>query len=511
MTFPRVRTAFVFLSLGLAAAAAHAADDPSAVLLAQERLPLQNQAVIQASEDSPIGRPILLDASLSRIVGADASYTWFVAGVPEPISRTVDAVYTPQTSGPLRFRLIVRSLADGAVRESQAVHTVEVYRRKMVLVAGAEVPSAALETASRSASGAGLYLRVLRSPPAAPSPDTFIRFLSDNGRALRGAESIILWTDAVGGLQSLLQAAQTNPAAFAGLRGQTIVLLTEGRLATVAQTARAPFAVLQPRQIVLLHPEAVSALLLSPDIDSFLATALDRRLDLAVVDASTAPVPPWQPLSLLVNYMLVQGVAPQTIILLLMLPVIATILSFLKQVVGLTTFGLLAPSIVALSFLALGWWAGLLYFLFIVLVSAFSRSLTRRLHILYIPKAAITITVVSVFLLVLLAANVAFGTVLSRDVIFVLLVMATLAESFFATKAEQGWLSAASSILQTIVAALLCVFVVRWPPFQALLLAYPELLLFTVVLNVIVGRYTGLRLSEYIRFRELFRHLASEE
>jgi hypothetical protein len=468
------------------------------------------QAVMSVPIDAPLDRPILLDASQSRLLGSDARFLWFVSGRSDPISMTADAVYTPRTPGVLKFRLVVSAQVGGERQESQAVQEVTVYRRKVVLLAGADIPREKVDAHVGASSGSGLFLKVIRTPMSPSDAEAFERFLFQQRDTFRGAQSLILWTDTLSALQSLTQAMQADQSTLADIRNQSIVLVTDNRLAALAQMARVPYAALQPQRIVLIHPDVLDTLLLAPDVAAFVSSAQARDLSISVLDASTPPVVPWQVLSLLVNYMLLHGVSSQTILLLLMLPVIATILSFLKQVVGVTTFGLFIPSIIALSFLVLGWLTGLLFFLFILVVGYVSRALVLRLHILYVPKMAIIITLVSVSLLVLLALNLLVGVVVSRETVFVLLIMSTLAESFLTTKSEQGWTSAILAIAQTVVAALLCVFVVQWPSLQTLVLAYPELILFTIVINIIVGRYTGLRLTEYFRFREVFRHMARE-
>ncbi len=469
------------------------------------------EAVITAPEDGPAGRPILLDASQSRLFGDNRQYLWYVSGGAAPISQTVDAIYTPEETGPLRFRLIIRAVVNGKTEEAQAVHDMTIFKKKMVLIADREVPDDKILAHVQAASGAGLFLQVLRSPVAASSTDAFARFLEEQGGALRGAEAIVLWTDALSGVQSLVTAIESDAGRAAELHQQSIVLVTGNRLATIAQTLRASYAMLKPQRIVLIHPDVLDPLLLSSDLSTFVSTAQARDLSISVVDDNTAPVPPWQVLSLLVNYMLLHGMSSQTVLLLLMLPVIATILSFLKQVIGVVTYGLFAPAIVALSFLALGWLPGLLFFLFIAAAGYLSRAAVTRMHILYIPKMAIIITLISLSLLLLLAGTLVFKLVLAPDTVFVLLIMSTLSESFLTAKTEEGWITALLGIGQTLIAALLCVFIVQWPSFQALMLAYPELLLFTIVINIIVGRYTGLRLSEYVRFREVFRHMATHE
>ncbi|TSC58428.1 MAG: hypothetical protein Greene041619_652 [Candidatus Peregrinibacteria bacterium Greene0416_19] len=474
----------------------------------------QPLALIQGPEDTMAGRTIILDASASRVGAGDVRYEWYLDKQAEPFSRSVDAIYTPERDGTLTFRLVVRVMQNRKLLHSEAVHTVIVYRRKVVLVADPGVPGEKIALHERTASGAGVYLRVLRPRVAVAvrgGEEALAAVFAEHAAAFLGADAIVLWTDGVLALQSLLEAAQGPARSLLNLNSRTVMVVTDGGISTLARTAAGMKAVLRPRQILLAHPAAMTPLLTTPTIDAFLGKAAQQNLEVAVLTDARVRVRPWNVLSALVTYMLTHGVSSQTVILLLMLPVIATILSFLKQVIGITTFGLFAPSIVALSFLALGWWVGLIFLILIVSTGYATRAAMRRWHLLYVPKVAIILIVSSIILLILLALGSSLGLLLARDTVFILLIMSTLSESFLTAKTEQGWLSAVLGIAQTVGAALLCVFVVQWPSFQSMLLAYPELILITIVINIILGRFTGLRLVEYFRFREVFRHLGSEE
>jgi hypothetical protein len=321
---------------------------------------------------------------------------------------------------------------------------------------------------------------------------------------------IILWTEGISGLQSVLRAVSGNDNLVAGMHNQTIVLLTDGSLQTLARTARGPYSVLKPEQILLTRKEAIDPLLSAPNTASFLQELQKRDMEYLSINASTAGLRPWNLLSSLVNAMLTKGVPSQTVILLLVLPFIAMILAFLRQVIGIATFGLYTPSIIALSFLALGWKLGVFFLLFILLTGYGTRAIMKRWRLLYIPKVAIILTVVSFTLLILMGLSAFYGITFSRETIFILLIMSTLTESFLNLKTEEGMRSAVIGVAETIAASLICVFIVQWDVFQSLILAYPELILLTVIADVILGRWTGLRLLEYVRFREVFKHLQEE-
>ncbi len=472
------------------------------------------RAVITGPRDVAAGRTIVLDGSLSTAEGEITGYRWFLEGQQRPISETVEAVFTPENAGTLVFRLTVTAqLPDGTEVTGTATHSVTVYSRKIVLVADASVSSDRLELHRQMAADADIFLSILQPPPS-PAPigaeEALITLLSEQSAAFVGADAIVLWTDGITGLQALTSVLQDDGRLLAGVRNQSIILLSERGLGTLGRIARGTFSALEPRQILLTRREALGPLFAAPTIDAFLVSLAERDIEVLRIDESTAGLRPWNLLSGLVNLMLTKGVPSQTVILLLVLPVIAMILAFLKQVVGITTFGLYTPSIIALSFLALGWQLGVLFLCFIVATGYLTRALMRTWRLLYIPKVAIILTVVSVTLLLLTGVSAYFDITFSRETIFILLIMSTLAESFLNLKTEQGWTSAIIGIGETILAALLCVFLVQWTVFQSLILAYPELLLLTVVVDVILGRWTGLRLVEYFRFREVFLHLKEE-
>ncbi|MDB4978518.1 MAG: hypothetical protein JWM56_704 [Candidatus Peribacteria bacterium] len=475
------------------------------------------QAVIESPTDIAVGRTMILTASRSIVPAGftgKTEYEWHVADQTAPISNVVDAVYTPEKPGRIMFTLTVRLVTnDAIISQSTVTKEVVAYRRKLVLVTDPTVSAQMTGFQRDAAEQAGTYLQILRLPDPVLMQQNYERtvaFFSQNSASLTDANAVILWMDGVTGLQAYMQAARANADWMAAVRKQSILVVSSTNLHTLARAANGPFSVLRPQRIVLIRPEALQPLLLAPSITDFLVISRERGLDYLVLDTTTVGVRPWNLLSWLVNYMLVQGVSSQTIVLLLMLSVIATILAFLKQVIGVITFGLFAPSIIALSMLALGWWVGLLFLVFIITTGYLTRAAMQRWHLLYIPKVAIILSVVSITLLLLLGIGAAFGIVLSRDSVFILLILSTLGESFLTAKTEQGLKGAILSVSQTIGSALLCVIIVQWPAFQALILAYPELILLTLPVNFFLGRWTGLRLVEYFRFQEVFRHLYEE-
>ncbi len=470
-------------------------------------------AIITGPEEVAVGRTIVLDTSASRGLGNNTEYRWFRGASTVPISRSVEAVFTPDKPGVVTLRLELTTTVDGKRVTLTAQKSVTVYERKIVLVADSSIAEDKLNLHLMAAAEANVFLRILQ-PQESAIPlgveESIFAMLSDESATINGAEAIVLWTDGIKGLQALMRAVEGNPDTMESIHNQTVILITDRSLPILARTAGGPFSVMRPDKILVTRKEAINPLMSAGGITKFMEELTQRDIDFVIVDETTTGFRPWNLLSSLVNYMLTHGVSSQTVTLLLMLPLIATILAFFKQVIGITTFGLYTPSIIALSFLALGWKIGLLLLLFILVSGYATRECMKRWRLLYIPKVAIILTVVSLTVLLLLGIGASLGITLSGDTIFVLLIMSTMTESFLTVKAEEGWKAAVLGIGETVLAALVCVFIVQLSFLQSLILAYPEFILITLFINVFLGRWTGLRVIEYFRFREVFKHQQEE-
>lgn len=471
------------------------------------------EAVITGPEDIAVGRTAVLDASSSRMTGEGVTYQWFLEGVRQPISQTVEAVYTPDKPGMITFRLVVTSVANGQEFRSESTHEIIAYKRKIVMIADSSVDTAKLQAHAASANEQGVYMPIIQTAaPVGPlgSEESLTDLLATRSSVLLGADDVVLWTDGVQGLQALMSVVEDSDELSTSMRNQTIVLVAQRSLQTLSRIARGFYSALAPSQIIITRKEAINPLLTTESTDAFLNDINQKDIDSLRVTSAASGLRPWNILSNLIDTMLTNGIPSETVILLLVLPIIATILAFLKQVIGITTFGLYTPSIIALSFIVLGWPVGVAYLLLIIIAGYAARSFVSRWRMLYIPRVAIILSVVSFAVLILMGVGAAFHIAFTRETVFLLLVMSTLSESFLNLKTEQGWRSAILGVFETIVAALLCVFIVQWAAFQSLILAYPELILLTLPINVLLGKWTGLRLVEYFRFREVFKHLQEE-
>jgi len=218
-------------------------------------------------------------------------------------------------------------------------------------------------------------------------------------------------------------------------------------------------------------------------------------------------------MSSLIQYMINQGVPQETVILLLMLPIVATVIAFARQVIGIKGFGIYTPLIISFAFLATGLKYGLAFFITILLVGTLVRFLVKRLRLLYLPRMAIVLTVVALAILILFLEGAYSGRLgLIAASIFAILIMITLVEKFVAAQIQRGAREAIVLTSETLILSVISYWIISWPWLQNLVFHFPLwAILATVIINIFLGKWTGLRLSEYFRFREVIKHVELPE
>lgn len=202
-----------------------------------------------------------------------------------------------------------------------------------------------------------------------------------------------------------------------------------------------------------------------------------------------------------------KGVSTNTLVLLLLLPLVATLVSFLHYVVGLSGYGIFMPTMIAVAFLATGVFGGLLLFALILIVSLLSSLLLRKLKLHFWPARAIGLMLISIgtFLLMVLSSFVSWIDI-SQISIFPILFMILLAEEFSRTQLAKSEKEAKKLMVGTIVLAVVGAVTMNFTWIQKVALNYPDLLVVLVlVVNLLVGNYSGIRWMEISRFKKAIR------
>ena len=221
----------------------------------------------------------------------------------------------------------------------------------------------------------------------------------------------------------------------------------------------------------------------------------------------------------LINFLLDQQINLDTIILLLLFPVVVTIVVILRQVIGIKAFGIYTPSIITLAFVFIGRerWLDIKYaitiYVTVIFVGMMMRYVLKKLRLLYLPRVAITLTVVSFSVLALLAIAGYYGrTGFASAPIFPILVIITLVEKFVTVQIEKGSRTAMILAVETLFIALIGYTILSPTTFVgediiSFTLAHPAIVLLILPINIFIGKWTGLRLNEYFRFRHVIKKM----
>ena len=214
-------------------------------------------------------------------------------------------------------------------------------------------------------------------------------------------------------------------------------------------------------------------------------------------------------MSFLVQQIINFGVSEGTLALILMVPVVATFIAFSRQIIGIRGLGIYITLIIAYAFVATKLKYGLVIFLVVVITGSLVRLLLKKARLLYLPKMAIILTSVafSIFLMFLLGSFLSIEG-LQIISIFPILIMILMAERFVAVQIERGQKMAIFLTLETVILAIISYYIINWSWLGQILLKYPlQSFLILFLFNFLLGKWTGLRLTEYFRFKELMEYL----
>lgn len=208
-----------------------------------------------------------------------------------------------------------------------------------------------------------------------------------------------------------------------------------------------------------------------------------------------------------ISLALANGIPLDTLVLVLILPIIVTLIAFFRQVIGIKAFGIYTPAIITFALLATNQIKyGITIFLTVIIVGTFTRFVLKKIRLLYLPRVAIMITIVGFSILLLLFVGGTFNrTGLASVSIFPILIMITLVEKFVAVQIEKGGRAAVILAFETLLISVAGYYIASWHFLISAVLQYPWISLLTIPINIFLGKWTGLRISEYFRFRQILK------
>ncbi|MEZ4195235.1 MAG: 7TM domain-containing protein [Candidatus Paceibacterota bacterium] len=198
------------------------------------------------------------------------------------------------------------------------------------------------------------------------------------------------------------------------------------------------------------------------------------------------------------------GIPANTIFLILLTPLLATIVSFARVVVGIPTLDMLVPIALSFVFIAVGVTVGMLVLGAIILASYLSKMTLSRVRVMFYPKRSLSFLFLAIFVFATLtiAVSLGFAQILSLS-IFPILVLMLLGDSIVSVQLLKSTRETFAITASTIGVGLVGYLLASSEFVRNTLILYPELVFLAIPINLMIGRYFGLRLTEFFRFNTL--------
>jgi hypothetical protein len=225
------------------------------------------------------------------------------------------------------------------------------------------------------------------------------------------------------------------------------------------------------------------------------------------------------------NLLLSSGVAASEIesvkhlyLVVFLLPIVVTLIGIFRYVIGLRTLKIYIPIIMVFIFYEIGYRAGeepgviftrgliygLLLFFLTFIFSTLSYKIIQRVRMHYVPKLSLVIVTVSVVVLIVILLMIYFEKNIFISVSpFIIIMMIVISEEFMSVMAKKNFIYTFSITFESLLSSVLSYAIISTPVVQKIVMDYPYVIFVIILLNVFVGKFTGLRINEYWRFREI--------
>jgi hypothetical protein len=192
--------------------------------------------------------------------------------------------------------------------------------------------------------------------------------------------------------------------------------------------------------------------------------------------------------------------------ILLLVPLGALMICVLRNVIGFPTFGIFMPVLLALAFRSSGLAYGIGIFISVVLIGYAARRGIDRFRLLLVPRLSVLLTLVIICfcLFALIGGKLSLRALMGVGLLPIVILTMSI-ERFFILIEESGIREALRTAAGTIAVAVITFLIIQWEPLQLTFFIYPELLFAVAGVQVLLGRYTGYRVSELLRFKALVR------
>lgn len=187
-------------------------------------------------------------------------------------------------------------------------------------------------------------------------------------------------------------------------------------------------------------------------------------------------------------------------------PIGILIVVLMRNIVGIQTMGTFTPMLISMSLVKTGFITGLTCFLAIVLLGLGIRFLMSKFNLLLVPR----ISAVVIFVILIIHALTIIGynfdiKIAQASVFFPIIITAWIIERASITWEEDGPINASRELINSLIVGIIVYFVIANDTIRHIMFAFNELNIVILIVVMLLGTYTGYRLTELKRFAPLVK------
>lgn len=208
--------------------------------------------------------------------------------------------------------------------------------------------------------------------------------------------------------------------------------------------------------------------------------------------------------SKLTEWILSNGMSEMVLELLIAVCILATVVSIARYIFDSKTYGIYAPILLAIAYSYTGLKYGLAITLVVILTSLLSFSVLNKIRMHYITRIATNYTVLAMILILFFILVEKFGLGLENMANIpplAFISIAALSDFFIKQYLKKSLQGSLITLFGTIFVAVIGWFVITREIISEYMLNNLWILPLLTILNILIGRFTGLRLKDYLRFR----------
>jgi hypothetical protein len=190
--------------------------------------------------------------------------------------------------------------------------------------------------------------------------------------------------------------------------------------------------------------------------------------------------------------------------LLLLVPFGILVIVILRNFIGFSSFGTFAPVLIALAFRETELLKGIFLFTLIVSLGLFIRFYLERLRLLLVPRLAAVVTIVVLLMTTISMISYQLGIETGLSVsLFPMVIISMVIERMSVVWEERGATTSIREGVGSLFMAALAYLVISIDILAYWVSVFPEVNLVVLGIIIAMGRYTGFRLTELVRFNSL--------